>query len=34
MYGEQSLKTVSPEYAGKTVALYKTIPKTQIKVLV
>ena len=33
VYGEQSLKTVCPEYAGKTVALYKTIPNTQIKVL-
>lgn len=33
VYGEQSLKTINPEYAGKTVALYKTIPKTQIKVL-
>ena len=33
VYDEQSLKTVSPEYAGKTVALYKTIPNTQIKVL-
>ena len=34
VYGEQSLKTVCPEYAGKTVALYKTIPNTQIKILV
>ena len=33
VYGEQSLKTVCPEYAGKTVALYKTIPNTQIKIL-
>ena len=29
----KSIKTIDPKYAGKIVALYKTIPNTQIKVL-
>ena len=30
---KSSLQTINPDYAGKTIALYKTIPNTQIKVL-